>query len=154
MDELPAGMMTLDRLPDPIFAPDEDLYRRFDPDDLDGVHISIDALELPDMSVNRSKYGPAEWTRLLDTSRNWGVLAFRVGDIPPELLHLGTIRYSFAPEHVPLKRNYPHAEVRSYKEGVHIDLKNYAELDPDLNQRWRQQLAWKCRVILKPDGTK
>ena len=151
MDEALDGMMTLDRQPDPVFANDEDLYRRIDSNDLEGGRVSLDAVELPDMSVNRSKYGPPEWARRQDEFRSWGVFAFQVQDIPAELLHLGTILFTFGPQHVPLKYNYPHSEIWAFKNGEHIDLRKRSDLDPDLHLRWRQILVWKCRMVLQPE---
>lgn len=60
MADLPDEMLTKDRPVDLVFADDEMLYRRFTPDALDGAGIAPEAIGLPDMSVNRSKYGPPE----------------------------------------------------------------------------------------------
>jgi hypothetical protein len=111
MADVPEAMLTKERKLDPHFADDKDLFRRFAPDHLDGARIAVDAIELPDMSMNRSKYGPAHWLLLDEGFENWGVFAVPAGDIPKELLHLGKFVYTFEPRHVPLKYNYPHSEV-------------------------------------------
>src|SRR5437867_2558855 len=116
MAEIPPDMMTRGRPKDPAFRDDETLYRRFRPDDLDGRRISPDAVELPDMSVNRSKYGPPDWLLLGEEFLGWGVFGFTVGDIPPQMVDKGVVVYTFAPEHVPLKYNYPHSEVWAFRE--------------------------------------
>jgi hypothetical protein len=138
-------MMTRDREPDQIFADDEVLYRRFPPDHFDGGEIVPEAFELPDMSVNRQKYGPAHWLLLDDDFAGWGVGAFRVEDIPPDesLIHAGVIVYLLRPEHVPLKYNYPHTEVRIYHEEVRIcrDNNNLHLLEPEFHMRWRERLS-------------
>jgi hypothetical protein len=151
MADVPPEMMTKDRKPDPVFKDDEDLYRRFKPEDIDGARVSVDALELPDMSVNRSKYGPAKWLLLDEEYADWGVFAFRVGDLPRELLHNAVQLYRFDPRHVPHKFNYPHSEVWVFLDDKHIDAKTEFLLDPDLHQRWRQKLIWKSRIVIHPN---
>ena len=148
MADVPDEMMTKDRPPDPVFKEDELLFRRFSPDAPGRTSGLPDALELPDLSVNREKYGPPEWLLLDEAFAGWGVLAFRVGDIPKELLDKGINVYTFAPRHVPLKYNYPHSEVWAFRDGVHIDARNEMLLDPDLHLRWRQILIWKTRLVI------
>ena len=119
MPELPPAMRTQGRAADQEFSPDEYLYRRVplihweEWDDF----IELDAIELPDMSVMRSKYAHPEWARFEGDDyeyHDWGVIGFRVGDIPTPLQHLGVFLCTFRAEHVPLKRNFPHSEVRAY----------------------------------------
>ena len=52
MADLPDAMRQRDRPPDPHFDPDERLFRRFRPEDVEGNTVAVDAIELPDMSVN------------------------------------------------------------------------------------------------------
>ena len=61
MAEIPHEMMSNGRVVDDNFQDDERLFRRIKPEHLDGDEPSIAAIELPDMSVGRSKYGSAEW---------------------------------------------------------------------------------------------
>src|SRR4051794_25169322 len=113
MPEVPDEMKTKGRTPVPFDDLEEYLYRRVAPELWDESGIEVDAIELPDMSVNRSRFGPPRWARLADERcKDWAVVGFMVQDIPPEMLHLGVVRYTFSPEHVPLKNNYPHSEVR------------------------------------------
>lgn len=155
MIELPPGMRTEGRQPDQQFHSDEHLYRRVplvlweDADD----PIELDAIELPDMSVVRSKYGHPEWARFEGDEykyEDWGVIGFRVGDIPPELMHLGVFHYTFGPVHDPLKKNYPHSEVRAYENGQHVDVA--ANLDYALHLRWREHLARRLVKLIAPEG--
>jgi hypothetical protein len=82
----------------------------------------------------------------------WGVFGFEVQHIPAELLQDGVTKYTFGPRHRPLKNNYPHSEVWAFRDGRHIDAKNSdLLLDPEAHQRWRQRLAWKCRIVIRPD---
>ena len=152
MADVPDEMMAKGRLEDKNFEDSELLYRRIRPDDIEGQKITIEAIELPDMSVNREKFGPPEWLLLSDGFENWGVFKFQVSHIPESLLQNGTIEYRFMPKHRPLKKNYPHSEVWAFRDGQHIDVKNSdILLDPDAHQRWRQQLAWKCRLEIVPE---
>jgi hypothetical protein len=152
MAELPDAMRQQGRPPDPHFDSDERLFRRFRPQDLEGNTVAVDAIELPDMSVNREKYGPAEWLLLDEAFETWGVAAFMVQDVPLEITHLGIIHYTFRVEHQPHRNNYPHSEVRAYKDGEHIDLKHKAELDPEPHLRWRERLQWKTRIAIQAKG--
>jgi hypothetical protein len=145
MADVPPEMMTGERQPDPAFADDEILYRRFRPDDFDGGEVAPEAFELPDMSANRGKYGPPEWLLLGEGFAGWGVGAFQVSDVPcdREQLHLGVIVYLLQAEHVPHRHNYPHSEVRVYREHVRICRENHnlEFLDPDFHLRWRERLS-------------
>jgi len=153
MCDIPAAMMANGRQPDQIFEEDEELYRRLPPGYLDGNSIAIEAIQLPDISVNRQKYGPPKWLLLSEEFSGWGVFKFQVQHIPAELIHLGTTRYTFNPEHSPNRKNYPHTEVKAYNNGVHIDINNSnVLLDPGMHQRWRQQLQWKCSIAIQPSS--
>jgi hypothetical protein len=166
MAELPEGMMQRGRLEDDVFEPEEHLYRRVLHELWEDDYINLDAIELPDMSVNREKYGPPQWVRLLsDEFHDWGVIGFQVRDIPAELQHLGAHIYRFRPKHVPHKHNYPHSEVQAYyarsdspEAEEHIDdeflikeqIQQLETLFPDeLQLRWREQLRRKCRIIIQ-----
>src|SRR2546428_3834144 len=117
MREPPERLMMRDRHPGPYFPPDENLFRRFSPDLWDGQELELDAVDLPDISCIRGKYGRAE-DALFSSSGHfdgWGVCSFQVQDIPPEMLDRGVFRYTFQPHHVPDRRNYPHSEVRAFE---------------------------------------
>jgi hypothetical protein len=141
-------MPTRGRPPDPHFLPEERLFRAFAPTELDGDRIAVDAIELPDMSVNREKYGPPEWLLLLDVWAGCGVASFQVQDIPAEMLHRGTILYRFDVIHEPTPNNYPHSVVRALENDRHIPLPE--DLDPELHLRWRNRLRQRLRVCIRP----
>jgi hypothetical protein len=154
MPEVPADMMTFDREPDPIFDDMERLFRRFPPACFDRGGVSIAAIELPDMSVVREKYGRPEWLLLDEEYLGWGVLYFLVRDIPPneEIIQSGFMSFSLEPRHVPLKKNYPHSEVSVFRDGVHIcrSNNNVDLLDPDFHLRWRERIVFASKVISAP----
>jgi hypothetical protein len=149
MPDIPEEMKKNGRPRIPEFDPDEYLYRRVMPQQWDEAEIDIDAIELPDMSVNRSSLGPPQWVRLEeDRCQHWAVVGFKVKDIPTDILHLGIDLYTFYAMHIPLELNYPHSEVRCNRNGVHINAKR--NLDKALHQRWREKLLWKMKTFLRP----
>ena len=155
MADVPPEMMTQGREPDQAFNEMEKLYRRFPPDCLDGDEISIAAVDLPDTSVIRDKYGRPEWLLLDDHFDEWGVLYFLVRDIPPrrEIWHLGVIPFTLSPRHVPLKHNYPHSEIWLFRDGEHVcrSNKNLDLLDPDFHLRWRECIVLASHVAIVPN---
>jgi hypothetical protein len=157
MVEIPDEMKTGSRSPDPIFTDNERLFRRFRPDDFDGGEVVAEAFELPDMSVNREKYGLPHWLLLDEESAGWGVAGFRVKDIPrgKDLLHLGIIVYVLHAEHIPLRLNYPHSEVRIYRDGNRIcrENDNLALLAPEFHLRWRERISRVCQVVIQPSAS-
>jgi hypothetical protein len=154
MSSPPLAMRTDDRPHDPHFHPDEHLFRRVplwlwdDP----AEELGVEAVELPDISVGRSKYGHAEWVRF-DVVKgrhyeDWGVVCVRVGDIPPEMWRDGVFHYEFRTCHEPLEKDYPHAEIRAYENDDHIDLAS--RLPEEVHLKWRERLLRKTRAIIKP----
>ena len=84
MADLPPGMVQGNRHPVPHFDKAEYLYRRVPhglwDDDAIGLPIDVDAIEMPDMSVSRSKFAHPEWLRLASGCDDWGVVGFQVKD--------------------------------------------------------------------------
>ncbi len=143
---------------DQDFAPKERLFLRFKPDHYKtwGT-ISLAAIEMPDMSVNREKHGGEPEFVLAGHSKsggkkiiydNWGVASFNVKDIPGEQGFEGEI-FSFRPFHQPTRKNFFHSEIRCYdSENIHIDSK---ELYPDhVKLRWRDRLRHEIQVVIRP----
>ena len=149
--DIPERMQRCGRRPVVDFEADEDLYRRFHPDSLDGSTVAIDAIVMPDMSTMRQRFTEdAEWV-LIDTTRradfsSWGILAFRVGDIPDQIEHRGVFVYEFAAVHTPKRNNYPHTDVRAFREGRPVK----ADIPPELHLRFRNRLRCKIRIIKRP----
>jgi hypothetical protein len=170
MSDLPSEMLKNGRPEDQEFESGEFLYRRVPEDLWDDDEIDLDSIELPDMSVNREKYGPAWWVRYMESKdsksgarefvlTDWGVIGFRVEDVPPEQAFHGQFLYKFKVAHAPNKYNYAHSEVRAFEtimgnpksDEIHIkgnDLIN--RIDPIWHLRWREKLARKCERILSP----
>jgi hypothetical protein len=148
MADRPAEMLTGTRVADPDFSKDELLYRRFLPKHLmPGKKVNPAAIDLPDMSVNRSKHG-GRLEYVLVGHEGLGVISFSVGDVPPQLWHEGC-SYSFKPVHAPQKKNYFHAEIQCFDfAGDHIAV--HEKVPPRLLLRWRLQLHSRVRVEREP----
>jgi hypothetical protein len=156
MAEIPIEMQTLQKPKIPHFANDELLYYRFHVDHWEEGGVAAEAFRPPDMSVNRASLGPPKWAILTEGDEYvlWGVASFRVEQIPigQGLEHLGVFTFTFRPEHVPLKKNYPHSEIWIFRDGVHIcrENKNVDFLDPVIHLRWRERLSQLANVIIQP----
>lgn len=150
MAEIPKEMSGKNRSPDPgPFLDDEELYRAFAPDAWEGDRISLDAIGLPDLSVNWSRYGPPEWLLLLDVFSGFGVAAFKVKDVPRKLEHAGVYLFTFDLLHDPIPTNYPHSVIRAFDEnGVHI--REEGVLHPEVHLRWRNKLRQRIRLRIRP----
>ena len=148
MASLPDGMATGKRSPDPDFDNEERLFRAFAANDLEGNKVAIDAIELPDMSVNRGKYGEPWWLLHLDIWAGCGVAAFDVRDARWSFSHLGVTTYRFDVVHTPTQNNYPHSEVYAFEEDRHIELPE--QMDPAVHLRWRNRLRQRLNVLIRP----
>ncbi len=148
MASLPAGMKAHKRGPVDDFDEDEPLYRAFREQDLDGDKVSIDAIELPDMSVNRGRFGQPYWLLHLGIWEGCGVAAFEVRDARYSFPHLGVIHYRFDVVHTPTQDNYPHSEIYAYEGERHI--KTPERMDPTVHLRYRNRLRQRLRVVIRP----
>src|SRR5438309_7834922 len=102
MDEIPEGMLQRQRMPIEHFDPEEFLYRRLMPGAVVNGHVTLDSIELPDMSVNRGSLGPPEWVLFADGGfPDWGIAKFQVKNVPGEMVHLGVIHFTFRVVHKP-----------------------------------------------------
>lgn len=157
---------------DQSFDDAELLFRRVRRENLrpDG-RPTLMAFELPDMSVNRGNYGTAESARRGFDPADWAVVSFAVADIPARrvLAHVAD-KYVLLPRHVPEPGNFPHAEVRVWREkdGVKILVTHRgpgdfssndpdgsspngtadALLDPDFHMRWRKHISRVAKLVV------
>lgn len=158
MPELPESMLQKDRVPDQNFAPEEHLYRRVRPDDWDDEEIELDAIDFPDMSVTRQKYGKPDSARWVGADYlDWGVIGFQVRDIPREIPFQGAVIYRMRPVHRPNKRNYPHSEVQVFEAPwdqqhleKHLDKASMPGVPREAQQEWRERLRRASRIVLRP----
>jgi hypothetical protein len=113
--------------------------------------IDVNAVELPDISVGRSKFGHPEWLRI-DNGKlreGWGVIGFQVRAIPPQRWLDGYPRFSFRSFHEPEDLNYPHSEVRAYDGEKHIGTLD--DLPEETHLEWRELLLQETEIFLKPN---
>jgi hypothetical protein len=151
MSDIPPELFQGDRVADPHFEPKERLYRRLRRDWGDAP--DIDAIQLPDISVNRGKYCEPIHVLWSESGayEGWGVLCFRVKDVPAKVAHAGIELYTSKIVHTPQRKNYPHSEVRAYDpHGSHLDSKSIAMMDRGANLRFRQKTLEYAQVIIEP----
>lgn len=149
---LPEGMLQRERLPVQRFEPAEFLYRRIPPQlwDRSPHRVDVDAINLPDMSVGRSRFGHPEWLRLAPGCDAWAVVGFRIALVPTEQRYNG-LPYLVRAIHVPLRRDYPHSEVQLFdRTGAHVDGKALPMPD-EVNLAWREKLLRVLEVFLLPE---
>ena len=155
MPDLPPDMLRRGRDPDQDFSDEELLFLRFRGDQYSSdTGIGLEAIRVPDLSVNREKHGGrpeyllVNRDHLLARHRVWGVSEFRVGDIPRELNHQGEY-YTFRPVHDPKAHNYFHTEVQCFDSGQqHICAAD--RFPHDVGMRWRKRLRFKMRISIDP----
>jgi hypothetical protein len=110
--ELPDRLKRNGRPEDQEFLPPELLFRRYRREDYLGNQFSSLGFAFPKQSVNREKYSvPADvlFSRT-DEFEGWGVLRFRVQDLPAAFPPSNP-QYAFFPSHVPEDEMYPHSEI-------------------------------------------
>lgn len=132
---------------DQVFAPNEGLYRRYRLEHWTGGQLNASGLRFPKQSVNRSKYGEPEDV-LFSTAgayNGWGVVEFRVDEIP-ERLEVGAAQpYVFYARHVPddSEPNYAHSEIWSALESRRMEFKE--PTSKAVQKEFRDQLCQKIR---------
>jgi hypothetical protein len=158
MPDLPEYMLKKDKPTIDHFAPDEYLYRRVPDEFWDDEEIELDSIDFPDMSVTRESLAPATSARWIgDEYVDWGVIGFQVSDMPAEIRFQGAYIYRMKAVHAPLKRNYPHSEVRIFEskwdrpdEELHVDKQAMPGVPREAQQEWREMIRRRSRIILRP----
>jgi hypothetical protein len=151
MPKVPDAMLTRNRRSDQNFADDEVLYRRFHSENYlhQNRRVTLDAIALPDMSVNRSKYGGKPEYLLLGPNAQWGVFEFEVKDIPSPAFDEAGNKFEFSPFHAPMVANYFHTEIRCYDANAqHVQTEN--AIPKEVQLRWRRRLHCKIKVTKVP----
>lgn len=141
MPELAAEQAT-PLAPDPEFEDSERLFRRIHPEHfMEGV-LADAFLPFPSFSVNREKYSQPE--DVIRDHPTFGIAAFAVGDIPPELEGEPGQAFRFGVEHAPLPDNYAHSEVHSYQNGAK------AKPSRIVRKRFRDLLRQRATIMRRP----
>ena len=168
-EDRPAPMQRNDRPLQAIFAAQEVLYRRCDPEYIDtledGTFRVLDGAfrEVHALSALRSALAEpdhARWDSAADPEneegfvpqlyRDWYVVGIPVNKIPPELTPARGVVHQFEPTHVPFADSYGHSEVRAKKNGVVMKGLNKFKND-EIRTLYRTILAEAGAVILLPD---
>ena len=141
-------MIRNNRSKDQIFDPDESLYRRVPPECFPKtkgkkIRLTIYSLELPDVSVVRSKHdGEPEYALYDDVNKvhykNWGITSVKAVNIPNSIPFHGN-NYSTNLNHAPHKNNYHHSEIQVYD---HTDqhLTRLKDFPIEFIAIWRQKM--------------
>lgn len=154
MPDFPPELATRQRQPDQVFDGNELLFRRFKPEF--GDDPDVDTIELPDISVCRSKYSRAEHVLCSSDGRfdGWGVLHFRVKDVPRTISYAGYQVCSSRVVHVPQNKNYAHSEVQVFDmSGNQLSRDRISALDKDANLLFRQKILEYSHVCIQPAGS-
>lgn len=127
------------------------LFQRFDKIIEKGGHLYPAQVRFPDFSVNRERFSEPEDV-LLPIYLNWGIVAFKVEDIPDEkVTGEGTSKetvYSFIIVHVPEPDNYSHSEVRTKKNGVYN--KKLRIESKEVKRYFRYKLSERLKTLRAP----
>lgn len=135
------------------FLPDELLYRAVRPDDWNTKSLkeTLAWVEFPRMSVNRGLFSvPADALIRFPT---YGVVSFRVGDIPaqlPAVIPLGSGQKPsfFSLDHCPELGNTAHTHVLSKD-----DVGNERKPSPVIRSTFRESIRRRAERCITPIGT-
>jgi len=145
-------MKSAGRFCDPLFLADETLFRRVPTRLWDTADKPpIEAIDLPDISVGRSKYGHPEWVRHDAVNGKhfdkWGVIGIVVSAIPNPFANNG-VALEFSCVHDPLENDYPHTEIRMFDGGEHLD--RLDGISEEMHLLWRESALREVRILLRP----
>ncbi len=136
---------------------EQPFYLRFVSEHLTDDGVTIDAIKVPNTSVNCSQFSEPEDVLLPDYG-NQGVAQFYMRDLPsPMRTGIGSrqeVEYTFVVQHDPKcnpaddsHENYAHAEVRFLKNGeFHRDSKINSSVKFD----YRTHMANKISIVVQP----
>ena len=135
---------------DPDFAPDEQLYRAINPNYYADGAISSEAIDFPDCSFDRSKYGsPDRLLARFPAWREWGAAALRIGDVPGSIDLSGNHWMGFEIKHSPSARNRAHTMVLCFVDGSG-PLTPGSQVSPDAEKKYRIELANRLTIASEP----
>ncbi|MCL1468906.1 hypothetical protein [Argonema galeatum] len=139
----PERMYRAGRPVDPDFSPEENLYFRSKEIPTVDERVIPTGIRFPDFSVNRSKYSEPEDV-LIPSYGEYGILTFKVKDIPaPETTNKTTL-YEWKAVHEPTDDNYSHSEVQTFKNG---EYKKKLDIPTTLKKQFRMILSERMSVI-------
>lgn len=149
-DKLPDELHQGERLPDPIFLPEEELFIRFNQIDGSG-NVAISEIRYVDQSGNRSKYCSRPSYILLSNYDNWGYGSISIKDIldiPGIITTKSGVNNSCEVAHMPLTDNYSHSEIWTYRNGVRVTNNNKKK---KIGLLFRLEICQKINVLKNPE---
>lgn len=149
-DKLPDELHQGERLPDPIFLPEEELFIRFKQIDGSG-NVAISEIRYVDQSGNRSKYCSRPSYILLPNYDNWGYGAISIKDILdiPEIINTKSgATNSCEVAHMPLTYNYSHSEIWTFRNGGRTTNNNK---NKKIAALFRIEICQKINILKNPE---
>lgn len=143
------------RLVDDEFLESETLYRRFPPQHYrHDMKVPIYAVELPDVSVNRSKHGGKMIYVLYDVINgryldHFGIVSFTAGNVPQPGKSKSERRIDIRIRHVPEELNFFHAEIQAH-DAERGHLTSIEEEDEAWIAAWRISMRRAMTVVREP----
>lgn len=156
MFDVPGEMHWNGRPVDHEFPDTEILFRRFPKEHLGhGSKIPIYAVELPDVSVNRSKHGGRMEYVLYDVVHgkyrsHFGVVSFPAGMIPQPKAAPNSRGIEILLRHVPEDLNYFHAEIQAH-DSERGHLKAFDDMDENWIAAWRVGMRRILTLVKTPE---
>jgi hypothetical protein len=151
VNKIPDELLQGGRTPDPIFLPEEELFIRFNQIDGSGK-VAISEIRYDNQSGNRSKYCSKPSYILLPNYGNWGYGSISVKDILdiPEIITAKSgVTNSCEVAHMPLKDNYSHSEIWTYRNGVRVTNNNKKR---KIGLLFRLEISQKINIIKNPES--
>src|SRR5258708_496291 len=131
--------------------PEEFLFRRYLREHWVGGQFSGVGLRFAEdsgISVSRARFSEPEDTLFSQTGEfnGWGVLEFKVMDVPPEIevLH---VAFSFFMRHVPYDDNYSHSEI--WSSDTRVPTGTYVQPTPAVRKQFRAIIGQRMRVRIE-----
>jgi len=149
VNKIPDELLQGGRTPDPIFLPEEELFIRFNQIDGSGK-VAISEIRYDNQSGNRSKYCSKPSYILLPNYGNWGYGSISVRDIldiPAIITAKSGVTNSCEVAHMPLKDNYSHSEIWTYRNGVRVTNNNKKKKIAAL---FRIEICQKINILMNP----
>ena len=143
---IPERLLKGNRQPEQRFAPDERLFHRFNKMMKENKHLYPSSIRFPDFSVNREKLSLPEDVLLHEYPKylKWGIVSFKVKDIPEPIAADNRTEYEFKVVHDPIDFNYAHSEVRTYKNGSYSQNMKISKL---VKKAFRYKLSERLSII-------
>jgi hypothetical protein len=146
----PAPQIPAGEEPRQKFPPEEILYLRIPPLDLDDEDLDVVTIEdIPSLpfSVNRGALSAPE--DVIRDYPGWGIVSFPVSSIPEQLVSPGNAVYEFRLIPKVEDGNIAHVDIKVFKEGKEIT--DNRKMNKVVKGLFRESVRSKASLVLKPD---